>query len=351
MNTKYLLFGILSTVLISGGIAVHSSAQEAMTVTASIDATSPGARSIGDLAQSVDVAHIRLTSNGSGYVSGVYLTSDVAGGLSNFTNVYVYDISDPSVEEVLLGTYSPFSNSASNYISFSQLQITPSLPIVLMIRASLTSSAAGNVRVGFSGFTFSAATQPNLSGVPVYGNVMTLPGTVASTPVPTATPSPSSSPSSTPNLLTPSAMGFTTLSALGLSEGDTISAAGSDDPDIYIANEWGYKRLFLNPVIFSFYGHLGGFAKVKNISASTRNMMVTSGLFRNCETNDTKVYGVESTGEDTAVLHWVNTTGAQAVADDPNFFKKVFCINSAEFNWYAQGSAYTSVNQVPGYFR
>src|SRR3990167_5207257 len=45
----------------------------------------------------------------------------------------------------------------------------------------------------------------------------------------------------------------------GLTEGNVISAAGSDDPDVYIVNELGYKRLFLNPVIFGFYGHLGGF--------------------------------------------------------------------------------------------
>ena len=137
----------------------------------------------------------------------------------------------------------------------------------------------------------------------------------------------------------------------GLKEGDVVSAAGSDDPDVYIVNEMGYKRLFLNPAIFNFYGHLGGFAAVKNVSPATRDAFGTSGLFRNCETNDEKVYGVETTGEDTGMLHWVNTTGAQAVADDANFFKKVFCINNNEFNWYSKGSDYTSVNQVPNYSR
>lgn len=137
----------------------------------------------------------------------------------------------------------------------------------------------------------------------------------------------------------------------GLKEGDVVSAAGSDDPDVYIVNEMGYKRLFLNPVIFGFYGHLGGFAAVKNISSATRDAFGTSGLFRNCETNDEKVYGVETTGEDTGMLHWVNTSGSQAVADDANFFKKVFCVNSNEFNWYSQGTAYTSVSQVPSYSR
>ena len=135
----------------------------------------------------------------------------------------------------------------------------------------------------------------------------------------------------------------------GLHEGDTVSAAGSDDPDVYIVNELGYKRLFLNPVIFGFYGHLGGFAAVHSITPATRDAFPTSGLFRVDGTE--KVYGVESTGEDTGVLHWVNTTGAQAVADDANFFKKVFVINQNEFNWYAKGTNYTSVSQVPSYAR
>jgi hypothetical protein len=142
----------------------------------------------------------------------------------------------------------------------------------------------------------------------------------------------------------------------GLTEGDVVSAAGSDDPDVYIVNEMGYKRLFLNPVIFGFYGHLGGFAAVKNVSPATRDAFGTSGLFRNCETDDQKVYGVETTGEDTGMFHWVNTSGAQAVADDPNFFSKVFCINNNEFNWYTNnnttfGAEYTSVNDVPSYTR
>src|SRR3989344_4459098 len=128
----------------------------------------------------------------------------------------------------------------------------------------------------------------------------------------------------------------------GLKEGNTISAAGSDDPDVYIVNDWGFKRLFLNPEIFNLYGHLGGFASVKNVSAATRDAFTTSGLFR--ADGDEKVYGIETTGEDVASLHWVNTSGAQAVADDPDFFKKVFIINAAEFALYTMGSEYTSVS-------
>lgn len=143
----------------------------------------------------------------------------------------------------------------------------------------------------------------------------------------------------------------TTYAASELKDGDTISAGGSDDPDIYIINAQGYKRLFLNPAIFGFYGHLGGFQNVKNVAPSVRNSFKISGLFRNCETNDEKIYGVEVTGEDSGTLHWVNTSGDQAVQDDPDFFKKIFCINNNEFNWYSKGAPYTSVGQIPEYNR
>ena len=135
----------------------------------------------------------------------------------------------------------------------------------------------------------------------------------------------------------------------GLMEGNTISATGSDDPDVYIVNEQGYKRLFLNPAIFGLYGHLGGFAAVKSVSPATRDAFPTSGLFR--VDGDEKVYGLETTGEDVAVLRWVNTSGAQAVIDDPNFFKKVFVINAAEKALYGTGADFTSVTQVPVYVR
>jgi hypothetical protein len=136
----------------------------------------------------------------------------------------------------------------------------------------------------------------------------------------------------------------------GLREGDTISASGSSDPDIYIVNEHGYKRLFVNPAIFTLYGHLS-WAGVKAVSPATRDAFGTSGLFRNCESGDQKVYGLDVISEDVANLRWVNTSGAQAVMDDANFFKKVFCINNAEMALYGRGADYTSVLQVPAYNR
>ncbi|MDX1607762.1 MAG: hypothetical protein R3251_00930 [Candidatus Spechtbacterales bacterium] len=135
----------------------------------------------------------------------------------------------------------------------------------------------------------------------------------------------------------------------GLNEGNLISASG--DPDIYIVNEHGYKRLFLNPEIFNFYGHLGGFSNVTSITPGVRDAFSTVSYVRNCETNDPKVYAVEVVGEDAGTLHWFNMTGEAAVAEDPEFFKKIFCINNNEFKWYTLSSEYSSTADVQSYSR
>lgn len=361
MDKKIII--LISSVGFLFGVFEYASAQDVPVLTATLDSQTPMAQSLSAGAQNVDVARITLTASVYDVIiDGIYLATDVPGGLSNFTDIYIYDVT--SGGSTLLGTY-PNQSVNPNLVSTGRNITIPNggVPKTYLIKASLASSAAGSVRVGFSGFTFPTQATPTLSGTPIYGNIMTLPG-ILTTPTPSLTPTPTPTPSPTPtptpsvltsptplSLITPASLGFTGLSALGLKEGDTISAAGSSDPDVYIVNVWGYKRLFLNPVIFSFYGHLGGFAKVKNITPSTRDILVTSGLFRNCETNDPKVYGIEITGEDTGRLHWVNTSGAQAVQDDPDFFKKVFCINNNEFNWYTKGSDYTSVDQVPSYTR
>ncbi len=140
------------------------------------------------------------------------------------------------------------------------------------------------------------------------------------------------------------------LQSLGLREGDIVGSTDPADPDIFIVNEWGYKRLFLNPIIFSFYGHLR-FDDVHRFPGTVIESMPVSGLFRNCETDDQRVFGLEVTGEDRATLRWVSVSGASAVAEDPDFFKKVFCINSREFSWYPTGSPFLSFAEVPRYDR
>ena len=90
----------------------------------------------------------------------------------------------------------------------------------------------------------------------------------------------------------------------GLHEGDLIRASG--DNDIFIVNQFGHKRLFLNPAIFNMYGHLGGWANVKTVSPAVRDAFKTSPFYRT--DGDTKVYRLEVSGDDTGTLHWVNVS-------------------------------------------
>lgn len=342
---KFLLPLILVVVFL--GLTRFAFSDDLPTLTAALDSNTPLSQSLPTNAQYFEVARIKLTASvGDVYINGFYMATDVSGGLSNFANLFVYD----DYDDTLVGTYpnqSEFPNliRLSNYVRIGNGQFK-----TYIIKASLSSTAAGVVRVGFSGFSFTTQALPTLVEIPIYGNPMTLPGATP-TPTPSATLTPSVTPTPAPSSSpTPVSLGFTNLTNLGLKEGNIIGSIDPSDPDIYIVNDYGYRRLFLNPVIFGFYGHLK-FSDVKKIPISSSGKLVTSGLFRNCETNDPKVYGVEVTGEDTGRLHWVNTTGAQAVADDPEFFKKVFCINTNEFNWYLKGTDYNSVTQIPIYTR
>ena len=75
-----------------------------------------------------------------------------------------------------------------------------------------------------------------------------------------------------------------------LYDGDLITSFEFTDPDIYIINLNGFaqqdasgrirsyngaKRLFLNPTIFNFYGHLGGFTNVRRVTPEVRDSFLT----------------------------------------------------------------------------
>lgn len=133
----------------------------------------------------------------------------------------------------------------------------------------------------------------------------------------------------------------------GLREGDIIGAFG--DVDIFIVNQYGFKRLFLNEKIFALYGHLR-YENVLHVPASTRDTFFTSNIYRNCETQDERIWFMEQRTADVGVLHHVAMTGEQAVAQDPNFFKRVFCINSKEETLYIHSAYdYISLAQIPDY--
>jgi hypothetical protein len=127
----------------------------------------------------------------------------------------------------------------------------------------------------------------------------------------------------------------------GLKEGQLIRATG--DNDIFIVNQFGFKRLFLNPAIFNMYGHLnGGWAGVKAVTPAVRDAFVTSGYYR--PVGQDKIYLLSVTGEDTGALTWVNETQEQFLSHAS--VNQVFTINENEFAWYGNSVAGNSANMA-----
>ncbi|MEK7506852.1 MAG: hypothetical protein AAB566_02255, partial [Patescibacteria group bacterium] len=150
------------------------------------------------------------------------------------------------------------------------------------------------------------------------------------------TPSPTSAPTPGANSQLPVINNQTPArpADFGLREGDFIRA--ESDNNVYIINNFGYKRLVLNPQICLQYGHLGArgcFSAVKAVAPSVRDAFQTSWYFTNGETGDGKVYFLEQTGEDTARLRHLQISGADFVAQGGNFHS-VFLFNTREQNTY-----------------
>jgi len=102
---------------------------------------------------------------------------------------------------------------------------------------------------------------------------------------------------------TPAPVVIVSPAQFNLGEGDFIRAEG--DYNVYIINDFGYKRLVLSPAICLLYKHLGArgcFDAVKVVKPEVRDAFRTSNYYANGETNDGKIFLLEITGEDSAIL-------------------------------------------------
>ncbi|MFH1769767.1 MAG: hypothetical protein ABH833_03830 [Parcubacteria group bacterium] len=118
----------------------------------------------------------------------------------------------------------------------------------------------------------------------------------------------------------------------GLKEGDFIRARG--DNDIYIINQFGYKRLVLSPEICLQYGHLGArgcFDAVNIVEPEIRDAFVTSNYYMNGEVSDGFIYLMNITGDDTATLEKINS---RIFFEQGRNFNSVFLFNTLEQNSY-----------------
>lgn len=121
----------------------------------------------------------------------------------------------------------------------------------------------------------------------------------------------------------------------GLKEGDFIRATG--DKDVYIINQFGYKRLVLSPEICLQYGHLGArgcFSAINEVAADVRDAFITSWYYTNGETKDGLVYQLKETGEDSARLILRSDTIQNFIVSGSDA-NSVFRFNSLEQGSYS----------------
>ena len=132
----------------------------------------------------------------------------------------------------------------------------------------------------------------------------------------------------------------------GLKEGDFIRAEG--DINVYIVNNFGYKRLVLSPKICLQYSHLGArgcFGAVKIVTPQVRDAFKTSWYFTNGETHDGQVYWLEPISEDGAFLHHVDISSTEFINQGGDF-NSIFLFNSLEQKSYGLGSPIIKINRI-----
>ena len=130
----------------------------------------------------------------------------------------------------------------------------------------------------------------------------------------------------------------------GLHTGQTVRLG--QHIDVMVIGEHGYRRLMINPEVFTMYQH-HDWSAVQSVPGNTMGAFPQADLVRNCMAGDPRVYALEITGEDSMLKHWVRMTSNQVLAKDPDFYNKVFCANSRELAYYPRGNDYTSLDMLP----
>jgi hypothetical protein len=131
---------------------------------------------------------------------------------------------------------------------------------------------------------------------------------------------------------------------------DGSSARIGSTIDVFVFNDYSYSRLIINPIVFAMYGHLN-FYNVMSVSRAEMNSHPRTDIVRHCEAGDPRVFALETVGSDTMIAHWINLTPAQVLAVDSNFYRKVFCMNELEANYYQIGTPYSTVAQLEAFLR
>jgi len=141
-----------------------------------------------------------------------------------------------------------------------------------------------------------------------------------------------------------------TAQAATIVDGDVVrnpSASGMAQFDVYIVKLMGakkFKRLVLNPQVFTSYGHLK-WENVKSITTEEMNSYKTSGIVR-VET-DPKVLALAPL-DNTGSKSWLNVSAADFVAAGGDW-ESVYTINAVDAANYVVASDVTTQAQVATY--
>ena len=132
------------------------------------------------------------------------------------------------------------------------------------------------------------------------------------------------------------------FAATTINEGDIIKTA--TNPDVYIAKYVGakkFKRLILNPAVFSSYGHLK-WSNLKTVTQAEMDVFTTSDLVR--ALNDTKVYRLIPNG-DVGTRQWMNMS-AEAFTAGSWDWDSIYVINNVDRDNYTTGADITGGTSV-----
>lgn len=120
--------------------------------------------------------------------------------------------------------------------------------------------------------------------------------------------------------------------------------------DVYIVKTVGtkkFKRLILNPQVFSSYQHLD-WRKVTKVSPAVMNEYITSNLAR--VDGDSKVYALTPAG-DTGAKSWIELTATQFVDEANSDADSIYTINGVDAGNYRLGSPITTVAQLKSFYK
>ncbi|MBX4211187.1 MAG: hypothetical protein KW806_00080 [Candidatus Yanofskybacteria bacterium] len=319
---KHLSFLTLSFLVLS---SIPASAYgEVPTIDATLNTNTPVAQTLQPNAQQVELARIDIyAAYGDMYLQGIQLGADTANGLQNFANIVLYNATNNAV----LGEY-PSTNMPNTVIRFSNIIIGYQQTKTFYIRGTLTSSAAGIVRVGFQDVILGNAEAVVRTHFPMYGNAMTLPG---ATPTLTITPSPRPSPTPTP-LGTPIPA---PLPSAQFKDGELVRIDGTNPVWLMkVINGKVFRRWIISPRVLAAYPHLAG-QTIRVINKTDLDPVPVSSLIR--LSGSPRVYQLSNIQEGvTATRQWIQTYNAfTRLGLDMD---AVYIVNSLEFPVYRLGT-------------